>query len=98
MKSNQVHHGPKGAGFSALLSASTFAAVAPRDMSVISTARLSKVDSNGPVVIQNAASPGPHPGLAAVTGRTQVLVRLKNDAVSKENSRSSRGALVADQA
>src|SRR3954469_3790531 len=98
MKSNRVHHGLKWAVCSALLSASTFAAVAPRDMSVISTARLSTVDSEGPVVIQNAASPRLHPSLASVTGRTQVLVRLKSDAVSKENSHSSRGALAADQA
>jgi minor extracellular serine protease Vpr len=97
MKSKRVGHGLKWAVCSALLSASTFAAVGPRDLTAISTARIANVDSTA-VVFENAASPKMHPSLLGVTGRQQVLVRLKGDAVAKKNSVSSRAALAAEQA
>lgn len=98
MKSKRVGHGLKWAVCSALLSASTFAAIAPRDMSAISTARLANVGSTEAVVIDNAMSPKVHPSLVGVSGRTQILVRLTGDAAAKKNSISSRGSLAAQQA
>src|SRR5690242_4785808 len=98
MKSNRVHHGLKWAVCSALLSASTFAAATPRDLPALGTERLANLGSIEAVVTENATSPRLHPSLASATGRTQVLVRLKSDAVAKKFSTSSRGQLVAEQA
>src|SRR5689334_16620398 len=98
MKSNRVHHGLKWAVCSALLSASTFAAATPRALPALSTERLANLGLTEAVVAQNATNPKLHPNLASATGRTQVLVRLKGDAVAKKLSTSSRGALAAEQA
>lgn len=98
MKSKRVHHGLKWAVCSALLSASTFAAVAPRDVQVLSAGRQTTLGSFEKVTIENFKSPKLHPSLAGATGRVQVLVRLTGDAVSKKLSTSSRGALAAQQA
>src|SRR6185295_6447611 len=99
MKSKRVRHGLKWAVCSALLSASTFAAVAPREnLPALSTERLASLGRSEVVVTENATSPKLHPSLSGVTGRTQVLVRLKGDAVAKELSTSSRGSLAAQQA
>lgn len=98
MKSKRVRHGLKWAVCSALLSASTFAAATPRDLGALSTERLSTLSLGEAVVSENAATPKLHPSLSGLTGRTQVLVRLKSDAVSKRLSTSSRGALAAEQA
>lgn len=98
MTSKRVGHGLKWAVCSALLSASTFAAVTPRDLPSLGTARLTELASNGVTVAENVTSPRLHPSLASVTGRTQVLVRLKSDAAGKKNSTSSRGSIAAEQA
>jgi subtilisin family serine protease len=98
MKSKRVGHGLKWAVCSALLSASTFAAIGPRNLTAISSERLANVGSTRAVVIENAASPKVHPSLVGVTGRTQILVRLEGDAAAKKNSISSRASLAAKQA
>jgi len=98
MKSKRVHHGLKLAVCSALLSASTFAAAAPRDLGAISTERLANLSLTEAVVREDVASPKLHPSLSSATGRTQVLVRLTGDAVAKKLSTSSRGGLAAQQA
>ncbi|HTU67116.1 MAG TPA: S8 family serine peptidase [Steroidobacteraceae bacterium] len=98
MTSKVVGHGLKWAVCSALLSASTFAAVSPRDLSAVSTARLANVGSTEAVIIENAASPRLHPSLQGATGRQTILVRLTGEAVAKKNSVSSRAALAAEQA
>jgi minor extracellular serine protease Vpr len=98
MKSKRVRHGLKWAVCSALLSASTFAAVAPRDAQVIDSRRLASLDTSVRGITQDASGFKLHPSLQGASGRTQVLVRLKGDAVSKKLSTSSRGALAAQQA
>ena len=60
MKSKRVHHGLKWAVCSALLSASTFAAVAPRDVQVASVARLAGHNSFEKVTTENAVNPRLH--------------------------------------
>lgn len=98
MKSKRVGHGLKWAVCSALLSAGTIAAAAPRDLNAVSTARLANVESSEAVVIENAASPKLHPSLVGTTGRQTILVRLKGDAVAKAYSQSTRESVAAEQA
>ena len=86
MTSKRVGHGLKWAVCSALLSAGTIAAAAPRDLNAVSTARLANVESSEAVIIENAASPKMHPSLVGVSGRQTILVRLKGDAVAKAYS------------
>lgn len=98
MKSKRVGHGLKWAVCSALLSAGTIAAAAPRDINAVSNARLASVESSEAIVIENAASPKVHPSLVGTSGRQTILVRLQSDAVARANSRSTREMLAAEQA
>jgi minor extracellular serine protease Vpr len=98
MTSKRVGHGLKWAVCSALLSAGTIAAAAPRDLNAVSTARLANVESSEAVIIENSASPKMHPSLVGVSGRQTILVRLKGDAVAKAYSTSTRASVAAEQA
>jgi minor extracellular serine protease Vpr len=96
MKSKRVHHGLKWAVCSALLSAGTFAAAAPREPAVGNFARLSTLAL--PEAVQTAGSGQQvlHPSLEGVTGRQQVLVRLTGPSVAR--GAASRATVEAEQA
>ena len=98
MKSNRVRHGLKWAVCSALLSAGTFAAAAPREMSADSLARLSSLSLPEVIRIEGVQPTVLHPSLVGLTGRHEVLVRLRGDAVAKKGSTSTRASLAAEQA
>jgi minor extracellular serine protease Vpr len=97
MKSKRLTHGVKTAVFSALLTASTLAAAAPRVLPDASAARLASAGSFTPVVIENAASPALHKSLAGATGRQTVLVRMKGESVAGSEETVTREQVLAEQ-
>src|SRR6185295_4774489 len=99
MKSNRVGHGLGWAVCSALLTASTFAAAAPRETSAAGLARLesfslpSVIESNGGITTRNVL----HPSLSKATGRTDVLVRLAGESVAGSEETRTREQVLAEQ-
>ncbi len=98
MKSQRVRHGLKWAVASALLSASTFAAAGPRELTLDSGVRLSAVSLESPIVGAGYGSLVLHPSLANVSGRQQVLVRLRSPGVAQGGGAVSRSQVQAEQA
>jgi minor extracellular serine protease Vpr len=99
MKSKRVGHGRvKWAVCSALLSASTLAAAAPREMSAAGLARLASLTLPEVITIEGVQPTVLHPSLAGLTGRYEVLVRLRGDSVAESNDTVSREKLSAEQA
>jgi minor extracellular serine protease Vpr len=100
MKGISVGHGLRWAVCSALLSASTLAAAAPRDASAVSTARLQAL-SQSEVAVTSIDAVTPRaldPGLAGISGRVDVLVRLTGQSVAGSNESISREQVLAEQA
>ncbi|HET9475258.1 MAG TPA: S8 family serine peptidase, partial [Steroidobacteraceae bacterium] len=100
MKSKRVRHGHLSlAVCSALLSAGTIAAAAgPRPMSIDNSARLSALTLPEPIVTEGGRPGVLHPSLAGLTGRQEVLVRLKGESVAGSRESRSRGDVAAEQA
>ena len=100
MKGNSVGHGLRWAVCSALLSASTFAAAAPRETSAASLARMESyalpaaIETNGGLAIRSAL----HPSLEGANGRIDVLVRLGGESVAGSEGARSREQVLAEQA
>jgi len=99
MKIKRVGHARMAwAVCSALLSASTFAAASPRDLSSDSLARLASLSLPQPIFTESLDSPALHASLANATGRQQVLVRLKSPSVAAGGGQVTREQLLAEQA
>jgi subtilisin family serine protease len=99
MKGISVGHGLRWAVCSALLSASTFAAAAPRETSAASLARMEAFAL--PEVVELAGvSPRSvlHPSLDGASGRLEVLVRLGGLSVAGSNESRTREQVLAEQA
>jgi subtilisin family serine protease len=99
MKGNSVGHGLRWAVCSALLTASTFAAAAPRETSAASLARLESfalpaaIEQSGGLPTRSVL----HPSLEAATGRVTVLVRLGSESVAGSEESRSRESVLAEQ-
>ena len=97
MKGNSVGHGLRWAVCSALLTASTFAAAAPRGTSAASLARLESFAL--PAAIETDAGLATrgvlHPSLEGATGRVDVLVRLVGESVAGSGEARSREQVLA---
>jgi minor extracellular serine protease Vpr len=101
MKSKRVKHGLRWAVCSAVLSASTFAAAAPSRPAITSADidRLSALSLPAPMTSEGASLPSRlHPSLAGVSGRLDVLVRLRGESVAGSDERVSREQVLAEQA
>src|SRR5882672_2508012 len=98
MKSKRVQHGLKWAVCSALLSASTIAAAAPRDLTAAGVARLESLSLPAAVAIEGTRPSALHPSLAGVTGRQQILVRLRGESVAGSDEAITREQVLAEQA
>jgi subtilisin family serine protease len=100
MKSNSVRHGLKWAVCSALLSASTLAAAGPaRETSAANLDRLASFALPDAVATEGNALPGKlHPGLSSVSGRVDVLVRLRGESVAGSGEVLTREQVLAEQA
>ncbi len=100
MKSKRVGHGHmKWAVCSALLSASTLAAAAPpREISADGIARLASLSLPEVVTIEGVQPSRLHPSLAGLTGRHEVMVRLRGESVAGSQERVSREQVLAEQA
>jgi subtilisin family serine protease len=96
MKSKRVRHGLKWAVCSALLSASTLAAAAPREAAVGNFARLANLALPESIEIAASGAQVLHPSLEGLTGRQQVLVRLTSPSVAL--GAASRASVEAEQA
>jgi subtilisin family serine protease len=99
MKSKRVGHGHvKWAVCSALLTASTLAAAAPREADAVSLARISSFALPQAVVAQGVPTTRLHPSLAGLTGRHEVLVRLRGESVAGSNEAVTREQVLVEQA
>ena len=98
MKSKRVGHGLKWAVCGALLSASTFAAAAPRELSAAGLARLSSLTLPEVVTTEGVTRSTLHPTLAGVTGRQEILVRLSGQSVAGSGESVTREQVQAEQA
>ncbi len=100
MKSNSVRHGLKWAVCSALLSASTFAAAGPpRETSAASLDRLASLTLPEAVSTEGNVLPGKlHPTLSGLTGRLDILVRLRGESVAGSGEALTREQVLAEQA
>ncbi len=99
MKSKRVGHGHvKWAVCSALLTASTLAAAAPRDLDSAGIARLTSLSLPQAIESTEIGALTLHPSLANATGRQQVLVRLKTPSVAVGGSSVSREEVLIEQA
>ncbi len=99
MKSKRVGHGHmKWAVCSALLTASTLAAAAPREADAASLAHLASLQLPEVVTIEGVSSTRLHPSLAGLTGRHEVLVRLRGQSVAGSQGAVSRESVLAEQA
>jgi minor extracellular serine protease Vpr len=99
MKSKRVGHGHlKWAVCSALLSATTLAAAGPRGLTLDDGARLSAISLESPIVEASYESLVLHPSLANVSGRQDVLLRLRTPGVAESNGAISRAQVEAEQA
>jgi minor extracellular serine protease Vpr len=99
MKSKRVGHGHmKWAVCSALLTASTLAAAAPRELGVDGIARLQGLKLPVPIESLDRAGEVLHPSLSGLTGRQEVLVRLQLPSVGRSGGQVSRNQIAAEQA
>jgi minor extracellular serine protease Vpr len=100
MKSKRVGHGHmKWAVCSALLSASTLAAAAPpREISADAIARLASLSLPEVITIEGVQPTRLHPSLAGLTGRHEVMVRLRGESVAASGQRVTRDQVLAEQA
>ncbi len=99
MKSKRVGHGHmKWAVCSALLTACTLAAAAPREPDAASLARLASLKLPEAVTAQGVPTTRLHPSLTGLTGRHEVLVRLRGESVAGSNESVTRGQVLAEQA
>lgn len=99
MKSISVGHGHvKWAVCSALLSASTLAAAAPREISANGLAHLASLSLPAVVRTEGNQRSVLHPSLTGLSGRHQVLVHLRGLSVAGSGDNSLREQLVAEQA
>lgn len=99
MKSKRVGHGHmKWAVCSALLTASTLAAAAPREVDAASLARLNSFALPEVITIEGAGSTKLHASLAGLTGRHEVLVRLRGPSVAGSAGTVTREQVAAEQA
>jgi subtilisin family serine protease len=85
---------------SALLSASTLAAAGPaRETSAASLNRLTSLSLPDAVATEGNVLPGKlHPSLSGLTGRIDILVRLRGESVAGSGERLSREQVLAEQA
>ncbi len=99
MKGNSVGHGLRWAVCSALLTASTFAAAAPRETSAASLARLESMKLPQAVELNGITTRSVlHPSLNDAKGRIDVLVRLAGESVAGSEEARSRESVLAEQA
>ncbi len=99
MKSKRVGHGHvKWVVCSALLSASTLAAAAPREITADGIARLQGLKLPVPIESLSRQDEVLHPSLAGLTGRQQVLVRLQLPSVARSGGQVTRDRIAAEQA
>ena len=99
MKSKRVGHGHmKWAVCSALLTVSTLAAAAPREPDALSLARISSFALPEAIVAEGVPSTRLHSSLAGLTGRHEVLVRLRGQAVAASGGQVTREQVAAEQA
>jgi subtilisin family serine protease len=99
MKSKRVGHGHmKWAVYSALLTASTLAAAAPREADAVSLARLASLTLPEVITMEGASTTRLHPSLAGLTGRHEVLVRLRGESVAGSGEAVTREQVLAEQA
>jgi minor extracellular serine protease Vpr len=99
MKSKRVGHGHmKWAVCSALLTASTLAAAAPREMGADGIARLQDLKLPVPIESLDRAGEVLHPSLSGLTGRQEVLVRLQLPSVGRSGGQVTRDQIAAEQA
>jgi minor extracellular serine protease Vpr len=98
MKSKRVGHGHVLAVCSALLSASTLAAAAPRELSADSIAHLTSLSLPQAIQTDEYDSPALHRSLAGATGRQHVLVRLRLPSVAAGAGQVTREQVLAEQA
>jgi hypothetical protein len=99
MKSKRVGRGHvKWAVCSALLTASTLAAAAPRELDAAGSARLTSLSL--PQAIETTVIGGLtlHPGLANAQGRQEILVRLKTPSVARGGGSVTREQILIEQA
>jgi hypothetical protein len=98
MKSKRVGHGHlRWAVCAALLSATTLAAAAPRELSTDGIARLTSLAGEF-ATVDAIPSSRLHPSLSGVTGRQTVLVRLSGQSVAESEESVSRETVAAQQA
>jgi len=99
MNSKRVGHGLQWAVCSALLTASTFAAAAPRETSAASLARLESLALPKAIELNVGIAPRSvlHPSLEGATGRLDVLVRLAGESVAGSEEARTREQVLAEQ-
>ena len=97
MKIKRVGHGHVLAVCSALLSASTLAAAAPRELSADSLAHLTSLSLPQAIQTDEYNSPALHRSLDGATGRKQVLVRLRLPSVAAGAGQVTREQVLAEQ-
>ena len=99
MKGNSVGHGLRWAVCSALLTASTFAAAAPRETSAASLARLESMKLPQAIHLDGITTRSVlHPSLKDASGRVDVLVRLGGESVAGSEETRTREQVLAEQA
>jgi subtilisin family serine protease len=99
MKSKRVGHGRLAwAVCSALLTASTLAAASPREPDAASLARIKSFALPQAIVAEGVPSTRLHPSLAGLTGRHEVLVRLRGQSVAASGGRVTREQVAGEQA
>src|SRR5688572_24935333 len=96
MKSKRVRHGLQWAVCSALLSAGTLAAAAPREPALGNFARLSSLALPEAIERLGSGTDVLHPSLDGLSGRQQVLVHLSGPSVAR--GAASRNAVESEQA
>jgi minor extracellular serine protease Vpr len=96
MKSKRVRHGLQWAVCSALLSAGTLAAAAPREPALGNFARLSSLALPEAIERVGSGTDVLHPSLDGLSGRQQVLVHLSGPSVAR--GAASRNVVEAEQA
>ncbi|MBC8025569.1 MAG: S8 family serine peptidase [Steroidobacteraceae bacterium] len=99
MKSKRVGHGHvKWAVCSALLTASTLAAAAPRDLDSAGIARLTSLSLPQAIESTEVGALTLHPTLAKATGRQEILVRLRTPSVARGGGSVTREQILIEQA
>ena len=99
MKSKRVGHGHmKWAVCSALLTATTFAAATPRQITADGIARLQSLKLPVPVETVEAQGQVLHPSLANLVGRQEVLVHLQLPSVARSGGQVTREQIANEQA